>query len=69
MCWSSEFTDVAVASKSDQSMLASLEKMSLRSNWWTAGLCGQQSLVMLRFVGRCPHWQNSSDGDVYAMAV
>ena len=27
MCWSSEFTDVAVASKTEQSMLASLEKI------------------------------------------
>lgn len=43
------------------------ENESLQSSWWTTSQCGQQILVMLEFIGRCPHWQNSSDGD--AMAV
>lgn len=45
------------------------ENESVQSSWWTTSQCGQQILVMLPFIGRCPRWQNSSGGDVYAMAV
>lgn len=50
-------------------MLASLEKISVSIVVGGQLVSVVSSKVMLQFIGRCPHWQNSSDGDVYAMAV
>lgn len=55
--------------RSEQSMLASLEKMSVSIVVGGQLVSVVSSQVVLQFIGRCPHWQNSSDGDVYAMAV